>query len=353
MTSDLRVVFQPLGKSGCAGCQLGMRRVGGAPPTDFGADYQLSAHAAGIHRFEATRQVHYADWISRAVARPPARILDVGCGNGSLLLALKHRWPDAELLGCDPAPQSVAAARSVGLDVWRGSADTIPAGVAADLIVSVNVVEHTVDPPTFLRRLRAAGGPGATIVVVCPDATEPGVELLVADHLYSLTPTHLAGFAAAVELTMRPGPPPPAALRQFQLAVAGAAAVHAPAVWSGVPDRERELNDRRHRYLEAWRLLDVELAARLPERVALFGAGEAAGLLRAYAPGVWSRVTTLTADVPPGPAFADLPFEPPDRLPPDTALLVAVAPAAQRDVAERLRRRFAAVVTWEDLSGSV
>jgi hypothetical protein len=109
----------------------------------------------------------------------------------------------------------------------------------------------------------------------------------------------------------------------------------------------RHFNARRERYLGAWRALDAALSARLPPRVVAFGAGEAAGLLRAYAPGAWSRVSACTADVPV--TFEALSFEPLDVLPADTPLLVAVRPADQPSVAARLQTRFRSVTTWDDL----
>ncbi|MBX3562676.1 MAG: class I SAM-dependent methyltransferase [Sphingomonas sp.] len=40
------------------------------------------------------------------------RILDVGCGTGSLLLALARRSPDAELIGIDPDEEAIGRARA-------------------------------------------------------------------------------------------------------------------------------------------------------------------------------------------------------------------------------------------------
>ena len=48
-------------------------------------------------------------------------VLDVGCGNGSLLLALGDEWPSATLAGCDPSAEAVAHANAAGCRVWQGT----------------------------------------------------------------------------------------------------------------------------------------------------------------------------------------------------------------------------------------
>ena len=111
------------------------------------------------------------------------------------------------------------------------------------------------------------------------------------------------------------------------------------------------LNAHRTRFLQAWAALDRELLKRLPSQAVCFGIGEAAGLLRAYAPRAWDRIHACTADLVTTNFFGVLPVRPLDSLPEDTAVLVGVRPADQRKVAERLRARFASVTTWYDLIG--
>ena len=92
---------------------------------------------------------------------------------------------------------------------------------------------------------------------------------------------------------------------------------------------------------------------RAPAAVVCFGVGEAAGLLRAYAPRTWARVQACTADRqalnPASPDFGGLPIVPLDTLPPSTSLLLGVRPADQPPVRDRLARQFASVTTWYDL----
>ena len=97
-------------------------------------------------------------------------------------------------------------------------------------------------------------------------------------------------------------------------------------------------------YLERWRALDERLFARLRPPAICFGVGEAAALLRAYAPRAWSLVTACTVDGDAGGTFGDLPIVALDRVTTSGTVLLGVRPADQPPVAERLRDRFPRVV---------
>src|SRR3954471_9330572 len=144
MTSDWQVVETPLGKWSCTHCRLAYRDPAVPHAAEFSAGYELYAHPPGATA-ERHRQAAYAEWIGASVPAA-ARVLDVGCGNGSLLLALGERWPSAGLMGCDPPPDSVRFASAAGLTAWIGSAADLPSDCRADLVVSINVIEHTADP---------------------------------------------------------------------------------------------------------------------------------------------------------------------------------------------------------------
>lgn len=344
MASDWRVLREPLAKSACARCGLGVRTAPARTGPDLYAQgYRLYAHRPGAP-FERARQARYASWIAGLVPEPSS-VLDVGCGNGSLLLALRTHWPSAALLGCDPSAEAVTSGAREGLRLWQGTAASLPPDVAADLLVTVNVIEHTEDPAGFLRGLRHAVTPGGHLVVICPDGDRAGLELLVGDHLFSLGRGHLHALLATAGFQIVRSETAPPELGDFQAAVVRVS----DAASMPPPPEAGDLNERRIRFLERWRALDEALLERMPDTAICFGVGEAAGLLRAYAPRTWSRVPACTADLPADGFFGHLPVVPLARVPPESTVLVGVRPPDQEQVASRLRSRFARVVTWYDL----
>jgi len=72
------------------------------------------------------------DLVSGASIEPDQRILDIGCGTGTLLVNLKRQYASAQVVGLDPDPKALRRARmkagrvpvSVQLDL--GVADQLP-----------------------------------------------------------------------------------------------------------------------------------------------------------------------------------------------------------------------------------
>jgi SAM-dependent methyltransferase len=101
-------------------------------------------------------RLHY--WLdARRVARligRRGRILDVGCGDGSALLALRRRGP-WELFGLELDEGAAQKARAAGLEVQGGdlASCTLPTGTF-DLIRMGHVIEHVLDPLRTLERAR-------------------------------------------------------------------------------------------------------------------------------------------------------------------------------------------------------
>jgi hypothetical protein len=103
------------------------------------------------------------------------------------------------------------------------------------------------------------------------------------------------------------------------------------------------------RYLERWQRLDTQLQAKIKGPAVCFGASEAAGLLRAYAPRAWASVRACATDGSPKGRFGDVPIIPIDAVNKDAQVLLGVRPADQSRLADRFAARFRRVVTWYDL----
>ena len=344
MASDFRIVDEPLARSVCDRCGLARREPASDAAAFFESGYELYAHAPGEAR-ERARQAEYARWIAEAVATRPARVLDVGCGNGSLLRALRSHWPDAALFGCDPSAEAIAHGGGADVRLWRGTLDALP-DVVADLVVAINVIEHTTDPPRLLEGLRRRIPSDGTVVVVCPDGNVPGVELLFVDHLFSFAPAHLEVLFQRAGLEVVGVSTAPQPLGHFQMVVGRVAET---ARFADVPLRSSVVAIDRPKYLQRWRDLDARLLERLRTPAVCFGAGEAAALLRAYAPRSWGLVTACTIDDDGSGTFGDLPIVPLDMVSADATLLLGVRPADQPRLVDRLQGRFRRVLAWYDL----
>ena len=111
-------------------------------------------------RWLTNRFLRRLDTICDAVAAetPTARVLEVGCGEGEIARRLGDRWGDVTALDLPDA----------GLrELWRGvpgprflhaDAERLPfVDDAFDVVVSVEVLEHLVDPEAGLREYARVG----------------------------------------------------------------------------------------------------------------------------------------------------------------------------------------------------
>ena len=78
--------------------------------------------------FDRARQ----ELISSANIEPHHRILDIGCGTGTLVVMLKRQFPAVQVFGLDPDPKALRRARSkvrraaISAQLDRGFADELP-----------------------------------------------------------------------------------------------------------------------------------------------------------------------------------------------------------------------------------
>jgi len=95
----------------------------------------------------------------------PSDVLDLGCGNGGLLAALRERGHRGVGVEPDPVARGMAAAR--GLDVRAGHADAPPATLPPggfDAVLLAHVLHLCLDPLGVLVRARALLRPGGLLV---------------------------------------------------------------------------------------------------------------------------------------------------------------------------------------------
>jgi ubiquinone/menaquinone biosynthesis C-methylase UbiE len=95
--------------------------------------------------------------------QPPGCILDIGCGTGRLLRSASARWPEAQLVGVDPAERMVLEARRLNpKPVYKlASAESLPfPDQTADLILSSLSFHHWADHQKGVQEIARVLRPG-------------------------------------------------------------------------------------------------------------------------------------------------------------------------------------------------
>lgn len=107
------------------------------------------------------------DELAQLPTGPTMRVLDAGCGSGRLLDELRGY---GHVTGLDLNPDSVEIARSRGHeDVVQGPVEQLPwEDETFDLVISLDMVEHTADDRVTLRELRRVTRQGGLFLMTVP-----------------------------------------------------------------------------------------------------------------------------------------------------------------------------------------
>jgi trans-aconitate 2-methyltransferase len=143
-----------------------------------GAGY---AHISELQRTIAT------DSLATVVVYGSERVLDVGCGDGYLTRLIARRVPGGAVLGIDPSPRMIAAARTAEDQITNvafevGDVTTMAFGPDFDLVVSFNALHWVTGQALAYRNIGAALKPAGRVVVqfVCSGPT-PSIEQVAMD----------------------------------------------------------------------------------------------------------------------------------------------------------------------------
>jgi trans-aconitate 2-methyltransferase len=144
-------------------------------------------------RFSDHRSRPFGDLLARVGAVDPALVVDLGCGNGPLTLALAVRWPRARVVGIDSSPQMLDAARALdqqGRVEWVQAdlADWDPRslGAAPDVIVSNATLQWVPGHLELLGRWCADLAAGGWIAMQVPGNLDAPSHRLMRDVAQSL-----------------------------------------------------------------------------------------------------------------------------------------------------------------------
>lgn len=134
--------------------------------------------------------------LDQAVVRPGHRVLDMGCGTGSLVVLIKRQYPEVDVVGLDPDPRALARARRKGqraalsIQLNRGFSDALPYPEGSfDRVFSSFMFHHleAAEQEKTLREVRRVLKPGAAFHMLDfarPDSKSAGrlTRLLHSSH---------------------------------------------------------------------------------------------------------------------------------------------------------------------------
>ena len=152
-------------------------------PSDKSINRFVIRHRYGADRSRSTALGRFlaalmSPWVLRGTQPPrgECRLLDVGCGGGSLLG--KYRDLGWSVKGVELDAKACEAARARGLEVHHGMIFDAPYDTGSfDMIVLGHVIEHVLDPAGFLRRCAEYLAPGGLLVLATPNARALGFQL--------------------------------------------------------------------------------------------------------------------------------------------------------------------------------
>ena len=149
--------------------------------------YYRSRYYGGRHSFTASLCVQRRTRLIAGAVSRPGRLLDVGCGDGALLRALRRAGWDAagtELHGATQLP---------GCRIFRHLEEAASHGLY-DCITMWHVLEHVPAPLVCLAQLRSMLAPGGVLLLAVPDAGGWQARLFGRHWLHLDVPRHLYHF---------------------------------------------------------------------------------------------------------------------------------------------------------------
>jgi len=190
-------------------------------PAEVAAFYDIDAYYTHAERksFDATEEARLVGWRGRMLsslayrlengAEPTAcwwrsilpegasQALEVGCGDGDRMATYGPHL-DA-VYGVEPDPRAVSVARERGLEVFEGTAESLPDAVKSrryDLIVFSHVLEHTIDPIGSLSNAAALMSDTGLMSVEVPNNACEGARMMGQAWRWLDAPRHLNFFTA-------------------------------------------------------------------------------------------------------------------------------------------------------------
>ena len=125
-----------------------------------------------------TDDPHEAAGILRRLVPSDAKVLDVGCGTGSLTV-IANQGKGNTVFGLEPDAERAAAAEARGVNVFRAelSSDFLDEHGPFDAIIFADVLEHLPSPANVVKLAVSGLKPGGLLLVSVPNVAHWSVRL--------------------------------------------------------------------------------------------------------------------------------------------------------------------------------
>ncbi len=158
---------------------LSLKRVPEPELMDDDSEVEAYASAAAAQYLEAIDR-SFVDHIARLIqgaGLESARVLDLGCGPGQILIMMKQRWPNMQITGLDAGPAMIDKARAdaaaAGLDITYEVLRLGPNGETRlpyddaefDIVTCNSVIHHLTDPINALDEMARVARPEGAILI--------------------------------------------------------------------------------------------------------------------------------------------------------------------------------------------
>jgi SAM-dependent methyltransferase len=135
-------------------------------------------------------------WLEQLVKdhAPGKAVLDVGCGDGLFLGSMSEEWSKQ---GLEPSNAGAELARKKNLNVACGTLDDPSVQYDVDLLCALDVIEHVLEPHSFIDALKKLLKPGGIVLLLTGDSTSFSARVAGPQWSYLKWSGHVSVFSAA------------------------------------------------------------------------------------------------------------------------------------------------------------
>jgi SAM-dependent methyltransferase len=132
--------------------------------------YEHDSRGGAASEYDTRRLPFAVSIISSWLGDRNARIVDIGCANGGLLVELRKNGFN-NVVGIDPSPSCARTAKELyGIDVHVAPISRIPGSIGLfDVVILGSVLEHIVDLKGTIDRIKALLNPCGQVYIEVPD----------------------------------------------------------------------------------------------------------------------------------------------------------------------------------------